>query len=1654
MAKKGKSTIIPVGGLDSDSEARSLAPEDYRYALNIRNGIAYINDQMVVTNVKGSVKVPYILPAGTNKCIGTYEDKGANTIIYFVWNDKHQDTILRYFPSDTVPYGTIEQLALHNFGWASTDFITGIDLVNNQLLYWTDRIMPRKLDIIKSALTGKVKTWNVFLPETITVSAVVNFAFTDMLSQLFAIVPVNITDVDDRIQIIADIAAGINADANSPVTAEACKCHLVFTEKVAGTVGSIISDQLTPNLAFLLPIVPDNWYGLTFTDRMADAGKWMPLYPVIPTFQQDSNYEPNYVRNKVFQFRLEYQYDNYEETALGVISQIPINNLGCDGTSNPLYNYIYINFNEPELLVNSNMVLIKKVTLMAREHNEGNWRSIIVLEPCDWLDTDSVGNLVCRYKFYGDIGGSGVNDALVAKQYDNVPITNGTQKFVKNRLNYGDVEIGRDGPDCVDAKPQMQFGGITNQKLYKVKFYVRICTYGLQDNAATTVGSFYDIFPTEHKYPFWNPTQNSGTIIRGGIFHDTSVTPDKYAFFGGGGFGTGAGGDFGIRAGMEDIFDQRIPEGGFPIYLAGTPYFGVSRQINIGLGADSNGALESATSGQRDAIGAYLYSGGDLYSVVELLIPDGEYIARVASNWCSFGISGVDKLAKGFAYDLTSGDSYQKTSTNVMGVLQSKDPNSTWLKTQEIKFTVSGADIADAGCFVIADLVPPWDCTVGLPSGVRWQPIGCYLYDGGTSPNTGSSDPNNVNFDGVSVERAVVCYDKPFYNSAQRWEESAVTDHNGFFFGIGSGSLGLVSIEAQSVGGTLPDHGTVISDTFLIYTGTLSDYYNKLLVPYTFNGNGSGQLPDYFNYGLVFGIVTTTTPIARNECSTFITGRVVDSAGLPVPGVQIVYEHGKLTTTKIDGTYELLVWGDMVTPNFPSFPNGQVIVRGTNRINDSLIFELSVFCQPQYPNGQELGSILIDPFGANGTTNPPPYSPTGKYAVPNFIINEQNTPSVKTHKRGGNYIYCIRLYDNLGRVSSPTKAFEMYVPFITEDVGKYNIEDFSGVVYPAGSFEYGKPSIKWVLDSTTLFPTWATKFQWMRVQNSIYGRYLQWVANSVTYISQLANVNSGTPEIQTSFENGDAIAAKVSISNLLSYANQNGNSQLGYAYQAGDRLRLMYDRNLNPINGLNDFEILSQFTSGTDIYIKLEAYNAQLFSGTTMEVFNTKTTETENGQLFYEVGEVVEIIAGIPQAFSGVFTNGDTYWRGRGLIVTDDTGNFSSFYPIVIEDAHPSDFIPWYITRTINGVATQILGGDDDIGRAAVIDPNFKQLRYPTRMQCSNVYIAGTTINGLASFESVNFRELPRNYGTMKRMFISGQVLLTVHENKLVSNYIELTTIADANVTDGLLAISDKYYGNNRPSQTDFGSQHGESCIEYNGLVWGLDASKGVIWQYDNNGDAAISKYKMVSFFKDFCVKGVEWCIPAYDKYRNELIFSIKNSEQTITIAYDNAKNRWSTFYSFTPEYFGNIGTNVVGFVNGELWALDKSDVYNHFFGQQFDSKLTIIPNDNSDLNKVWDCVKLESLEDANKQVNNWEVFNITNNNGQISRLLKTSFRKIEYFFWTSFKRDITDISVQDAILNGREMRSPYVIMEMSNNTVGQFQIRSIVVEWTTSERT
>lgn len=1687
----GFDTSNPIGGLDLDSVAQNVEDTDYVYALNVRNAINNAARGNSLTNIQGNVDItkytlPYgsssTLPNGQNKCIGAFEDTKYNTVIFCVWNSNGEHQILRYYRNKTSPanpYGEVQQIISYDFGWTKDTRITSGNIVYGDpqgtgagdLFYWCDPV-PKKINLDKANICEKYKSWNVYLP----LSKAGSSYFFQVVVRRFdnnapiASINVNIAPNLTIEQMFASLAQQINAGLGQYITADACDCKLTITEDAVNAYNIVFT-----NTDFY--VVPENWYGLNLIDRFFDRCKWQPMNAPQGTYMQDVNFLPNYVKRKVFQFRLEYIYDDGEQSALGVWSQIPIDNLACNGTSNEALNYIDVDFNDTELTNATTLVLLKRVRFVARELNTGNDRAVIDLEPCEFLDLVN-GNKVAHFKFYNNIISNAIDPALAAKLFDNVPLEVNAEEFVKNRMIEGGIKEGYDAPECITADYTIDFEEKQNQPVYNITGLIRIFN-PYMDNS--------DNIPPQ--------ATNPGILERrSAILYDTTMVDTgqtAYPFFGGSYYSNSA-----IEINSDWAYKKKknlMPEGGFPVYLAGTDIFTISKQIaRQDVAQLADGSFDVSTTVNKDKVkklytdfNANLDPQYDVFSTFELRgVPAGEYVIRLASHWCSFD----DKLGKGFMYNLSAGRSYQTTSTYVWGV-NDFGIGGSYRYDYEIKVTVTNSDVF-VGEFIVADTILPFG-----NNDVNVYPTHCgYLIDA-----NGVVDVPSLNR-GVTVERALVRNSRFTGSSNLSYYQQKITDHNGFFYIFPAADL---------------NNDLVIANRYEVYqlngAGTTGLIHNSGIQYYGVDGGESAlyllsQETITTNYDVTSNlleiIIPTDTPNARAGSATFIQGFVVDGNGQGVSGVSVVFTHGRVGVTASDGSYSILAWNDMMyTTNL----NARV-----NKREDWLIFNQTIFCFPTYPSGQSV-YILITTFG----TGAGEYNPNNPYIVsPDFVIYDNNNPDVKALKRGGNYIYALRLSDNAGRLTSPIKVFDIYIPFITEDLNKTLPNQ-----YAAGTYRYGKPTINWTISANTIFEPWAVRATWMRTKNLIYGRYLQWVANQVIYLSAVET--DLIPEQETTYANGDATAIKISISNIPIYASNNPDSQVGYNFQQGDRLRVVSNRQLDNVQGIFDFEITSYDETTQELIVKSDVAPFEIQSGSIIEIFNAKTISDTSEQIFWEVGEDIAIVNGVPQQFSGTFTNGDTYWRGRTILVNDNEENFASSYQVFVEDASVSDFYP---------------SEAQDIGRVGLIDPNFKQIYRPMLMRFSNQFIPSTAVNGLSSFEELNAKELDRADGQIQRFIFTQNNLVVIGSRREVSNYIQRITAYQAASNTGVLSLSDSFLGTDYVHSQQLGTDLPASVCTQSGKIFGWTNYMANAWKYQGDGEVVISDAKVAAFFKQLSDEGVTDAVAVYDRYHEEYILTywrkrnqillVSNSTpvsggydirlivtgnypelystvevqllpngksytgevtsidgafivvrvlttdtirlvplSTVNLIYslpetivwfegnDYTKgNKWISFRSYTPENYCTLGDEVVSFKDGYIWIQDKSATRNNFFTAQYDTVFTPMFNTVPQTPKVWHSFNIKQYQ-ANGGCD-WSA-TMTNLNNQLSRINKANWRQLEEFWYTPCKRDLTDDSVpaQTRIVNGRMMRSSTLELRLANDYTGELFLNEVVARYQISER-
>ncbi len=1532
----------PLGGLDSDSEVRRLPKGDYLDALCLRNGVTYQNEQGVGTNLQGTLPITTYLapyngyngfPAGINKELGYFEDIVNNTVLYYMYNSNGNHGIYRYYPTKidaNNPLGIVEQVIQYNFGWQVDERITSSEYfpaTSGDLLYWVDSTGLHNINLDRANVVGRQKSWRIYLVNATLTIANFGVTLTDFSGTDIVFTTTNVGNYPNPLpngqprtlpNYLAYVAQQINAHYGQYLTVTTCDCYLEITE--VGTNGW----NLTINSGIGL-VVAENWYGVTLGDILFARAIAPFLYPPKLSYKADPTYAPNNVKNKVFQGALQLYMTDQQQSVLSVASQIPINNLQCDGTNNPTLNYIDIDFNNPDFIANLSLwlVVIKQIGIIVRQHNTGSWATVELLYPCDFIDYNTTTNVFfCHYKFYNDIEATVVDTTTSVALDSGVPIYADSENTIFNRNISGGITQGRDAPECVQADYSMTISATESQKLYPVTFYLRILTYGLsrlESNLGADKG-FFGRFHTSDgflKYPFWthsNPIINYA-MMRGGIYHDTTRQTLNYPYFGGGSF-QAAGGSYAQRAGMEDTFNQLCPLAGFPIYSAGKPFVGITKQINVGLPIDALGALDTSNSNNIANIGNYYANtvtefSSDLYHQVTLMLPLGEHVMRVASHWCSFG----DVLNYGNNYNLTAGTSYQKTSTNVWGIYPPGSGVHPMLganpmaQQKEITINVTGP-IADAGTFIVMDIAPPAD---NNPETDFWSPINMYLYDSYNNNNGNpifTSNANDPEFDGVPVEKAVVLYSTNAPSQQYLgWNNACTTDHNGYFFGISSGSqeMGAFQVgqdpsgpDATIIAGDLTifqGKGTVLTT----YGGTLSQLFTKTLTPTTVGINSNFQK-------IYFGILTTQTIIARQKCSTLIEGRVIDQNGTGISNAIEVYQNGQIGNSDVNGNFEFVAWGDMIVPNGgnfsnPNFPGGDFVIQNNNdRISDSLIYSLPVECSGTYPNGQLVGPLQITPFNGN------PYSPTVPFIVPDFTITETVIAVLVAQKRGGKKPYGLRYLDLAGRVCSVVEGFAAYIPYLTEDLSKYPtvINPATNLPYAAPTVLGGQPTLSWAFKPNFAPPIYAAYYQWMWALDGIYKTELQWVANSVQYVSAFANSAAGAPAIDTSFSNGNYVGALISISNLLQYAQVNPDSLIGYSYTAGDRLRLISDRNNVLLNtpgvytytqGIYDFEITGT-DSNNNLLVKLPLLPFEIQSGFTIEIYTPANTAGGTAQVFYEVGEVYKCTnPGKPNnthsVTSAKFTSGDTYWRGRIIQVADSLTDFIGTYPVIIEAPQISDFY----SSTDSSINPTRIG---------IIDPNLKQIYYRDRLIVSDAFQEGTAYNGLNFCLPTNTSDLGAHLGNVARLIVIGKVLHAIMRNANVSNYVGVVSLQYAQATSTVEAISSQFLGTQYPSLENIGTDWPATIQSIDSYIFGFFQIRKNVWRFATDGTIEISRNewqdeqgnkrtRMVTFFQNLCSTGVWDAVAIYDKHYREYILTVwQNYNDT-----GNFENRTNTVYSF-----------------------------------------------------------------------------------------------------------------------------------------------------------
>lgn len=172
----------------------------------------------------------------------------------------------------------------------------------------------------------------------------------------------------------------------------------------------------------------------------------------------------------------------------------------------------------------------------------------------------------------------------------------------------------------------------------------------------------------------------------------------------------------------------------------------------------------------------------------------------------------------------------------------------------------------------------------------------------------------------------------------------------------------------------------------------------------------------------------------------------------------------------------------------------------------------------------------------------------------------------------------------------------------------------------------------------------------------------------------------------------------------------------------------------------------------------------------------------------------------------------------------------------------------------------------------------------------------------------------------------------------------------------------------------------------------------------------------------------------------------LEDTTNGITLGFNADENKWTTYYSFIPEWMLKFTTSFFAFKNGRLWRQNVNETRNNFFGVQYTSRITFYVNINATevknfislrekSNKVWSVIEALILPYYGKP------------NGQKSRIKKGRFKNLQGDWFADFLKDMNDprfFSQTEALFKGADLQGNVLKITLENDEISEVRLLSI----------
>lgn len=540
-------------------------------------------------------------------------------------------------------------------------------------------------------------------------------------------------------------------------------------------------------------------------------------------------------------------------------------------------------------------------------------------------------------------------------------------------------------------------------------------------------------------------------------------------------------------------------------------------------------------------------------------------------------------------------------------------------------------------------------------------------------------------------------------------------------------------------------------------------------------------------------------------------------------------------------------------------------------------------------------------------------------------------------------------------------------------------------------------------------------------------------------------------------------------------------NDLFYNFKKGDRLRFVgfngstaqwYDEEIVEFTGRGF--IVNKPDSISTVYKISDALWTSAYQQ--LEVYRPKTVNIDGNLLFYEMGEWYPITD--PGTGSRDFIKRDFRWTSQGTVTAELIGD--NLYPIyysmpvyngdvwVINKDMYFDYYSSASNKNGNSSINRFVqmnespinaGGrwNHNQGRAFVgYEYNPTQLRKETQTRFGLKFLEDSLFIGINTFLERNQFIYPSEYGRIRAMVNTsnaqvesvGNVLIIIGEQEAWSVYVNRTTLEDLSGRSQV-SISDKVLGSFNTLLGSHGTLNPESISKESGKVLWWNAKRGVWVRYSRDGLTEISKYTMKNWFKDLGDLLTQYyytgtkpkVLSVFDDYHEEWLTLIDHSSlpgtfkgysayKCVSFSERNADKRWKSVWEYSPDLFASIDNEVYSIIGSKIHIHEQGADFGSIYGAKKDTILQLVANTDPRKNKVWKSLAITASD-------RWEFPSILgdwkSNSGtrQETEIALAQLKELEGTFWTAMNRNANTPNSATGIVNGDEMRSKVLTIEM-----------------------